>query len=452
MGKFFTPRKISLFLAISLFLSVALARNISASVTVDQYGQALQESNINLEQFSLYNMSFSVMGLTKLLSGYPSTGSGPTTGGAIGGMSNFIAGIYQYKPASSIDYFADLGKNWGIIKPAYAQGFGYDQLRPVQMLWQMTRNLSYLAFVLIFVAVGFMIMLRTRIDPRTVATVQAAIPGIVLSLILVTFSFALAGLIIDIARLGTFLIANILAGNLLNNPMDLINKIETQGDWNIFGLLLSDKGIFSTSAQAGKTIVDVIIASIPNGLLKLLGAVLDKAGITDVIIGLFITLLLVMIVFRIFIMLLTALVTIIMLTILAPFQFLAAAIPGRGGVIFGWFKSMLAAALTFPVSFAMIALAAAFMASVGGGGELRPLINPIDEWTWFPAPLGKFAEDQTGAANLMNAFIGIGILLFTPKVSDILKTAFELKPPPWTGEPGAAVGGALSQLRRFLPI
>ncbi|MGB9706524.1 MAG: hypothetical protein ACPLXP_00405, partial [Microgenomates group bacterium] len=38
-------------------------------------------------------------------------------GGAIGGITNLIAAMYANPPASSVEYFADLGRNLGIVKP-----------------------------------------------------------------------------------------------------------------------------------------------------------------------------------------------------------------------------------------------------------------------------------------------------------------------------------------------
>jgi hypothetical protein len=52
-------------------------------------------------------------------------------------------------------------------------------------------------FIIIFLVIGMAIMLRVRIDPRTVMTIQNQIPKIIIGVVMVTFSFAIAGFLID---------------------------------------------------------------------------------------------------------------------------------------------------------------------------------------------------------------------------------------------------------------
>ena len=90
-------------------------------------------------------------------------------------------------PLSTQAYLADVKESLGFAKPAYAQsvtGTGESVIAPVKKLWQITRNFSYLIFTLIFVGVGVMIMLRRKLNPQTVLSVQSALPGLVIGLIL----------------------------------------------------------------------------------------------------------------------------------------------------------------------------------------------------------------------------------------------------------------------------
>jgi hypothetical protein len=59
------------------------------------------------------------------------------------------------------------------------------------------------------VVVGFMIMFRSKIGGQTLVTLGNFLPGVITSLILITFSFAIAGLLIDIGAIVTNLIAGI---------------------------------------------------------------------------------------------------------------------------------------------------------------------------------------------------------------------------------------------------
>lgn len=425
----------------------------------NEYRRSLEEPGINLQQFSFFNLDYTAFGLTRLMIGVPQvsgraslpTGEvSPQNYGAFGIISSVMAQVYTQKPVSGVEYLAGVGRNFSFIKPAYAQPQqpscplapqqGFDVLCPVRLLWSISRNLAYLAFVVIFVAIGFMVMLRARIDPRTVATVQAAIPGIVISLILVTFSFAIAGLIFDIAQVATSLIAN---------AMGPVMQIDTAvlRDRNIFVSMFDLMGLVGDAAQS---IVVQIIEAIPSAIANLF-QVIGQSGIGQSIVGLFFGILVVFTAFKVFMMLLTALVTIVLMTIGAPFMFLVAAIPGRGGAIVGWFRSIAAAALTFPLTFLLLALAAVFL-----NVQAPPwgVDQPVGDFNIDLIPFGKFGKlDEQG--NLIGPvipiakIIGLGILLMTPKVADMLKEAFQQKVPEWAGEPGRAIGGLA---RRFIPF
>ncbi|PIV01585.1 hypothetical protein COS54_00805, partial [Candidatus Shapirobacteria bacterium CG03_land_8_20_14_0_80_39_12] len=119
------------------------------------------------------------------------------TKGALGFSTNLVASLFK-PPVSSVEYFADLGSKLGIAKPAYAQGVGFSGLSNLLPLWKAFRDVSYFFFVIIFIVIGLAIMFRVKLDPKTVITVQNALPKMVIALILITFSYAIAGLMIDL--------------------------------------------------------------------------------------------------------------------------------------------------------------------------------------------------------------------------------------------------------------
>ena len=132
-------------------------------------------------------------------------------GGAIGGMNNMITMLYT-PPLRTSDYFQYLAQNFGVVKSAHAQtGTGFDSLKPLQKLWAAFRNIVYLIFVIVFVVIGLAIMLRIKIDPRTVMTIQNQIPKIIIGILLVTFSFAIAGFLVDMMWVMTYLVFGIIA-------------------------------------------------------------------------------------------------------------------------------------------------------------------------------------------------------------------------------------------------
>lgn len=117
-------------------------------------------------------------------------------GGTIGVMDKLITMTFTM-PIHTGDYVSYLSQNFGITKQAYAQGVGFEKLSPFLPIWVAFRNLVYLLFILVFVVIGIFIMLRVQFDPRTVFTVQNQIPKLIIGIVLVTFSFAIAGLMID---------------------------------------------------------------------------------------------------------------------------------------------------------------------------------------------------------------------------------------------------------------
>ena len=102
---------------------------------------------------------------------------------------------------SFISYSTNLIKKFNPVKEAYAQqsnGFGYGKLLPISGYWQLTRNFSYILFVLIIIVSAFMIMFKVKISSQASITIQSLIPRIATSLILITFSLAIAGLLMDL--------------------------------------------------------------------------------------------------------------------------------------------------------------------------------------------------------------------------------------------------------------
>jgi hypothetical protein len=122
------------------------------------------------------------------------------TGGAMGMLASSMNFLYT-PPLHTGDYFSYLSNNFGLTKATYAAnttGTGFDQLSPLMNIWVAFRNVAYILFIIIFLLIGIAIMLRVRIDPRVVMTIQNQIPKLIIGVIMVTFSFAIAGFLIDI--------------------------------------------------------------------------------------------------------------------------------------------------------------------------------------------------------------------------------------------------------------
>src|SRR3989344_2210894 len=146
---------------------------------------AIEKDIFDDKIFNLNQISGTTDSLYNLLTGYsqmhPETNTVTQNWGALAGMSRMVAGLYSAPPISGVQYFAGEIQKFNPTQPAYAQTdtVGFQALTPVQGLWTVFRNASYVGFVIVFVIIGFMIMLRAHISPQAVATIQDSIPRLV---------------------------------------------------------------------------------------------------------------------------------------------------------------------------------------------------------------------------------------------------------------------------------
>lgn len=180
--------------------------------------------------------------------------------------TTMIASIFAYPflnpPASGVGATIQTLAQARFIPASYAaEGVGFASLRPLLGVWKAMRDVAYLLLVLVIVTIGFMIMLRTKINPQTVISVENSLPKIVIALIYITFSFAIAGFLIDlmyvvivliIAILGpqytdmasktTFLGMHFTSNNAAWLPQttpQLMQKFLLAGPWSILQLLFN---------------------------------------------------------------------------------------------------------------------------------------------------------------------------------------------------------------------
>lgn len=139
---------------------------------------------------------------------------------------------------------------------------------------------------------------------------------------------------------------------------------------------------------------------------------------------------------RVFFMLLMAYISIILLTIFAPFFFLIQALPGNNGAM-AWFRQMAANVSTFVVVGIMILLAA-FIGNIGtiGAHDFSTGPDLSKEVIKFPLLTGGF---DPGAIGRLIAF---GFLLITPGAAQMVKEFLGVKGIGGVGAGFAAAGAA----------
>jgi len=408
--------------------------------SICQYKNALDEEDVNLQKFNLGLMDNLAFGLNRQITGLPATNQelaciqatpaaqqdACASAAAIPFLMKSIAMLYTEEPASGVQYLADLKSK--VTGETLAAQTGYDSLKPTQALWTTFRNLTLLLYVIFFIVIGFMIIFRQKLSSSSVASVQAVLPKIIVSLILVTFSYAIAGAMIDLMNFFIAIMIQILSTQ--NVAQKNSNVIYYQGNvfTFMFGKLFLENisGIFKNT----DTLISAAVGNIglPHLIENLIGKTTAAIGVA--LIGI----MMLVATFRIFFMLLMAYIKVFFYTIFGPIMIGIGVIPGMPG--FGpWIRNIAAQLSTFVITILMIIFAAYFMGI--GENEITSGSATITNAEGWNAPLlGGFAD--ANGANGLKALIGIGILLGIPSAAKIAQDAFKVK----GGGIGGMIGGS----------
>lgn len=327
--------------------------------------------------------------------------------GLIGDINNGIVAMFSNPAANTSTYVADVLESAKIIPPAQAQGLGFAALDPILETWKIFRNVAYLFFVVIFLVIGFMIMFRQKIGGQTVVTAQQAIPSIITALIFVTFSYAIAGLMIDLMYLIMFLLIG-----LFGSSTDLIDKSFLELGFSLLTGKDFGSGIFGTVSEAVQDLAANL--QIPDALGWIGGLTLGLIFVVAVVIG----------IFKLFFELLKTYVTIIASIAFAPLFLMVGAIPGKN-VFGGWIKGLIGNLAAFPVTLLLLIMYDKMTsANIVQGGFMPPYL------------IGK------GQGGAITVLVGLGIILVMPEAVKKAKEALGAKDSVFTELAKTAYGNA----------
>lgn len=406
---------LSVFFVSILFLGSY--RETHAVTIIDQFTTAIGTVK-DLSKFSDHAVMWLMNSLIYNISGTDlSRLTDPTAQVPSGNALAFAAGAattlaFNPPPIRARDYFVNKALADNLLVPSstyartgseYLQGCtsfpGLGTSCPFFDLWKKLRNVALTFFILFIIVVGIMVMMRYQTDPRTTVEAVTFIPKVAVSLILISFSWVIAGLILDLSR--------------------VLTQIFSVG---IFGVISNSQAIMSAFINGFKW-GGWIVAGIMTGGVALL-------------IPLIIYLIFLVIGLIAFIMLLFELlkryVTIILLAIFAPLAFLWGTLPGQEDTTSSWFKHMLVSTLTFPAIAMLLSVAQRMMLATNidipeemqsGGLSIISLVN------WLPF-----------AGTLM----GIVLIMMCTKVPAIIEDLLEVKTPGAKG--GMQAGKVLSGL------
>lgn len=255
----------------------------------------------------------------------------------------------------SVDVVGHLANEWipgyEASQTIYASGYEDLQMTRIDVLWSQMRNIAYLGFVLVMIAIGFMIMFRSKIGGQMVVTVGNSIPKIVVALILVTFSFAIVGLIIDFGGILMGIVANI------------INYPGMATPWNIIQLIRGT--VMSTGVEinmdnwplTGIGIVDIALSLVFMFFEVGTGVGVEHGwfgGLFFILVFLLVAGIVTFGAIKLWFALIKSYLVILASTIIAPISIMVGSLPGNQHVTINWFKAVLRNVLVFPVAFAII--------------------------------------------------------------------------------------------------
>lgn len=471
----------------SLFVSPIFAQSESPMKALYQTQSAMKEGT-GLEAWTSTGVDITGVKILNTMTGeipenFLDTGGSAAVyipGGALGTMNNLVASLYT-PPASGIEYIAQV-KDSFLGKPAYAQGVGFNGLQFLLPIWRGFRNAVYVLASIIFIAVGIMIMLRVKISPQAVVTVQSAIPQLITTLILVTFSYAIAGLVIDICNFVQALVVALLfsvKGVPLTESLfpgwwgsgfpvvsDVINGISSIFTGNNFDFAsLSNPNLTNLQmltyravpgwlslVMLGGLLGSIVAGFFLGGLGNIAGAgvgtVADMVGrglgggIGGLLGGILVPIILCIIVaiwlIKLYFGLLKNYVTIIFKIVLAPLEIAIGAFPNSKMGFTSWILDVTANMAVFPVVGIFLVLLnmivdAVSVSNVGSTGGV------FSSSVWAPSLLsaGGISPSIIGAA------IGLAGLALVSKLPEMVpQFIFMIKPSPW----GQAIGQGLGDI------
>jgi len=395
--------------------------------------------------------------------------------GMINNVANLMSVPYEYPPASAIGWLQESVQDAGFVPATYAySGVGFSSLSGYMHIWKLFQELSFIILVLIMITIGFLIMFRVKIGSQAEIGIQNALPRIVIVMILIAFSFPIAGFLIDmmyfILGLGVRILfdvsspgataaqANDLVSGYFNANMGRLypNEINFVGlGGSMFNMAptivkgsVNAIGFYFIIAYVKQitTVINTVVnamtgwsflgSSLGNGPLFIIGALQSALliflfpHIPGFIIGLIFLLTLLLFIFKVFFILLSSYLKIILYIIFSPIILLFSALPGVD-TIGWWFKNLIGELLAFP-TVAIILMAGRAITSIN---NVAPKIYghaydfKFDFWIMhFRTSLApqniqplKLPFLHGLSTTDLNALIGFGLILMIPDFIKMVK-------------------------------
>lgn len=401
--------------------------------------------------------------------------------GLVSGVGNAISLLYKYPPASTGSYLAYVSQNLQrhkIISPALAAstGVGFSTFSPFIELWKVVRNIAYFGLILFFIVYGFMMMFRINLGQKTVITVQLAIPKLIVTLLVITFSYAIVGLIFDFMWVLVYFFIGFLKSQNIIYIVEVAGTKIWSPSYVAYGnsILGFTGSLITNSLVAGPAAVYGILNLILGGTIASIGFIVAQLSPLTYLVYLIILIAVLISYAKLFVKLVGAFIYVVISLITGPILLLGNALPGSQ-VIGSWIRNIVANLFIFPITMLFLLFSYLFMiqplvtmckkdeinvvVSFFGFSEtcenlfgVKDLVkaSATQNITNIPliTPLKDFGVLGGFNAEGLLALVGVGLLLMAPKYVEMVRDA--LKVPPF--KYGSAIGDALKMGVKYAPM
>jgi len=370
---------------------------------------------------------------------------------------SFLSSVFSIRPISGIGYVTDRLQHLKIVKEVKAQGFGFTTGgSSVVAIWRVSRNIAYALMVIVVLVIAFMIMFRVKISPQTVISAQTALPKVIIGLVLITFSYAIAGFLIDFM----YVVMGLLTGLLVTSGVVGVGYPDPWG--TVFNALTQRSGFdlmisywVAFCLAFWPAVSSLAIGSIPGFITAIL------AGFLWPLVFLIMLLVTLWAGVKVLILMIKTYVNILLLIIIGPFQILMGTVSSSGGGFSSWIRDLLSHLAVYPLVGFMFTLAFVFLAGVFGAGlqagaqlglptgwisEIIARLMPLNV---SPDFLGASSWDPpltvgTGSDGFLWLAVSLGILLLIPSAAEIIKSMISKRP--------FSYGSAIGQILTPMPV
>jgi hypothetical protein len=375
---------------------------------------------ITLPSSGRLDVMVGLMQVLKLISQNPYQPLDPINALALGSMMiapSAIGQMFNSKPASGVQEVKNIASKLFDPPTASAQGVGYTKLSGagnIRAIWTASRNTAYLFIIVLLIAAGFMVMFRFQLNPQTVVTVQMMIPKLAVTIFLVTFSYAIAGFVIDnicvvIALIFGFLALPLGPGGLpivppmaLGPNIDLICNAGTTyiqnvflaaqiaQSWSMINLIMITQIVSAGSGMLGSAASGLLPAAGPGAGI-LLGLVAAGSSLATGVGGIVIVVLTIVLglniwalwaLIKIIVTLFVNYLHLVFLVIFGPIQIMLDMIPGGKGSqgFIPWLKCIIGCSSVFVMTAVAVILAQLIFnltTCVPSSGSLGTCTTPV---------------------------------------------------------------------------